>query len=173
MPTKTWACASALAWGTCPRRRGHGTRDQPSPLPLNVFAGPKIPTCRAGLGREPSDGVSPPASPATPLQLGPSPLQLAQDPPEEPAVHPARDPAALARVERVGLGVLDVMRHLVQERVEQLLQGSSAELPVVRVDPDQPPGLVIAPEDAGRRPRVDVDLVVAEAGIDPIEPGAE
>ena len=36
------------------------------------------------------------------LEVEPAPLQLAQDPPEEPAVHPAPDPPAPLRVERVG-----------------------------------------------------------------------
>ena len=107
------------------------------------------------------------------LEVRPAPLQLAEDSPEEPAVHPPSDPLAPLRVERAGLGVLDVVRHLVQERVEELLQRSSAELTIVRVDPDQPPRPVVAPEHAHRRPGVELELEVDLAGIDPFQAGPE
>src|SRR4051794_3653774 len=51
----------------------------------------------SSIGTKPRSSAShssiPLASPAALLQVGPTPLQLAQDPPEEPAVHPAGDPA--------------------------------------------------------------------------------
>ena len=64
------------------------------------------------------------------LEVGPPPLELAQDAPEEPTVHAAGDAPALPRVERVGLGVLDVVRHLVQEGVEQLFERATAGVAV-------------------------------------------
>ena len=58
-------------------------------------------------------------------------LQLAEDLPEEAAVHPPGDPAAFAGVERVGLGVLDVVGEFVEEGVEKFLQVAAAVLSVV------------------------------------------
>ena len=90
------------------------------------------------------------------LQLGPAPLQLAQDSPEQPAVHQAGDPSAASRAERVRLGVLEMVRDLVEERVEELFQRPPAIHAVVGVNPDQASRLVIAAQHALGRPCVDV-----------------
>src|SRR3954447_14076333 len=56
------------------------------------------------------------------LQPDPAVFQLAEDPPEEAAVHPAGYAAAGAGREREGLGIFQVVGHLVEERIEQLFQ---------------------------------------------------
>ncbi len=71
------------------------------------------------------DGGSPLFLGSAALEVHPAGLELAQDPPEQAAVHPARDPAAFPAIERVGLGVFEVVGHLVQERVEQLFDRSA------------------------------------------------
>ena len=58
------------------------------------------------------------------LQIGPALLQIAKDHPEEPAVHPSGNTAAPSVTVRLRLGVLEVVRNLVEERVEQLVQGT-------------------------------------------------
>ena len=113
------------------------------------------------------------ATPALGLEIRPALLQLAQDHPEEAAVHPAGNASAAAGVERVGLGVFDVVGHLVEEGVEEFLERTAAELAVVGVDPHQRPGLVVAAEHPGGRAGVDVDLVGDEAAVDLVEPRAE
>ena len=105
------------------------------------------------------------------LQLGPALLQLAEDRPEEPAVHPAGNAPAAAGTERLRLGVLEVVCDLVEERVEQLVQRPPAFLAVVRVDPHQAPGLVVAAQHARGRPGVDVDGKGDPAGVDPLAAG--
>src|SRR3954447_19546024 len=111
-------------------------------------------------------GLAPyPSAPG--LEVGPAALELAENPPEEAAVHPAGDALAGAGVERVGLGVLDVVGQLVEERVEQFLQRPAPPLAVVGVNPDQPARLVIAAEDARRGAGVDVQLVLDQAAVNP------
>src|SRR4051794_5176282 len=89
------------------------------------------------------------------------------------AMHPTGNALAAAGVERIGLGVLDMVRQLVEERVEKLLQWAPPELAVVGIDPDQPTRLVVAAEDAGRGTGVDIDLVPHEARIDFLESASE
>src|SRR5260370_23650935 len=108
-----------------------------------------------------------------PLELSPAGFEVAENLPEELAVHAPGDAAAGAGVERVGLGVFDVMGDLVEERVEELLERSPAELAVVGIDTHELPRLVIAPQDARRGTRVDVDLVIDQAAIRPVEAGPE
>ena len=60
-------------------------------------------------------------------------------------MHPPRHPSAGASLEGLRLRVFQVMGHFVQERVEQLIHRPPPGLPVVRVDPDQSPSLVVPP----------------------------
>ena len=82
------------------------------------------------------------------FQLGPAPLELAQDSPEEPAVHQPRHAPARARSERERLGVLEMVRDFVKERVEKLFDRATAFDAVVRVNPHQAPRPVVAAEHA-------------------------
>ena len=105
--------------------------------------------------------------------VGPAPLELAEDSPEEPAVHQAGDPAAAARAKRLRLGVFEMVRDLVQEGLEQLFERPRAVDLVVRVDPDQPARPVVAAQHAAGGPGVDVDDEGDPAGVDLLQPVAK
>src|SRR5262249_17500997 len=105
--------------------------------------------------------------------FAPATLKLAEDSPEEAAVHPTRDAPTLPTPEGLGLGVLHVVSDLVKERVEELLQRASASATVVRVDAHQAPDLGIACEAVRGRPDVDIDRVLFTAGVNLLESGAE
>ena len=75
-----------------------------------------------------------------------------------------------AGCERLRLGVLEVVRDLVQEGVEQLVQGPAAFLAIVGVDAHQSPRPVIAPQHARGGPGVDVDDEGDAAAVHPLQP---
>ena len=74
---------------------------------------------------------------------------------------------------RVGFRILDVVRHLVQIGVEELVERPAAELAIVRIDSHELTRLVVAPQDARGRPDVDLEFVVGLAAIDLREPVAK
>src|SRR5262245_16806989 len=88
-------------------------------------------------------------------------------------MHPAWYSSAGPGRERQWLGIFEVMSHLVEERVEQLFQGTWPELAVFRVNANQPAVLVVAPQNPGGRSVVDVKLVVDPAPVDSLEAVAE
>ena len=56
-----------------------------------------------------------------------------------------------------------------QEGIKQLFQGTTPKLPVVRIDPNQAAGFVIAPQHPGRRPSIDINIILFLADINPLE----
>src|SRR4051794_37595775 len=85
------------------------------------------------------------------LLVRPANLQVPQNPPEQPAVHAAGDAAACLGLEGLGLGVFEVVGHLVEEGVEKLLHRAPAEDAVVCVDADQALTVIVATQDVNRR----------------------
>ena len=112
-------------------------RDRPGDRPIHQGGPGRLGHRREGQGagtrleiRGARDG-RPVRSTALGLHLGPALFQLAQDPPEEAAVHPAGDAAASAAGEGFGLGVFEMVRDLVEEGVEQLVEWPPALLAIV------------------------------------------
>jgi hypothetical protein len=68
------------------------------------------------------------------FMLGPAPFQLAQNSPEQAAVHQAVNPAASPRAEGLRLGVFEMMRDLMEKRAEKLFDWTTAFDAVVRVN---------------------------------------
>src|SRR4051794_22672067 len=94
-----------------PRPGRPGTVRTADPTKLKCRGRWAVPTLRhSSAGKH--VGWAPPTVPGIsipsplPLEVGPPALQIPQNSPEEAAVHPAVDAAALAGVVRVGLGVL-------------------------------------------------------------------
>src|SRR5271157_3161432 len=103
------------------------------------------------------------------LQAGPAIFQLSEDLPEKPAVHPAGHASTRPGRERKGLGVLEVVSHLVEKRVEKLFHWPQTLLPVPSIDADQPARLVIAPQHPHGGPVVDVQVIIDATLVDPLE----
>ena len=107
------------------------------------------------------------------LELGPALLQLAQDPPEQPAVHQAGDaPADLASRTIAARCTRDGARPRAG-RCRTALPGA-AGLPCGRESRSAPAAATCSsPPARGRGPRVDVDDEGDAAGVDPLQPVAE
>ena len=99
--------------------------------------------------------------------LEPARLQLAQDPPEQPAVHPARRPGrtrrrGTSRARCIPGGGPTSWRNVSKSSSKR----PASEVPVVRVDPHEPTGPVISAQNPVRGPGVDVDREVDLASVD-------
>ncbi len=73
-------------------------------------------------------------------------------------MHATINPPAFVDAEGVRLGIFQVVCNLVEERVEQLLQGPSSELGVVGVDPNQASRFVVTTEDPVGRSCVHIEV---------------
>src|SRR5208337_3673336 len=107
------------------------------------------------------------------LQTGPAIFQLSEDLPEKPAMHPAGYAAIRPGRERKGLGVLEMMGHLVEKRVEQFFDGPKTLLVVPRIEANQPARLVIAAQHPHGGPVIDVQVIIDATLVDPLEAMAE
>ena len=76
-------------------------------------------------------------------------------------------------MERIGLGILDMVCHLVEERVEEFLHRPPSSVAVVGVDANQTATAVVSAQHPSGGSDVHVDLEIKLEEVESIEAGAK